>query len=306
MRCAVFLPLFMLSAASTGLRGGAPARAQQGLAPADALLERHDNAAAASAYEALGPQKAKKREGWRQNNWGLALLRLDKPAAAEGHFEKAVEADRANFIARANLGAAWEREGDLTKALDVYTRALELIRAENKALAAGRKAPEADEEAGENRAATAPAGAAAVLTESASPLDNGQVKDALAKAAALLDAGRYAEAGAAYAAIGRTAPAQREGWRLNNWGLCYLRLADPAAARERLERSVQAYPGNAVAWSNLAMAYEQLGLTDKAEQALDRGGAGAGAEGADPQRLELVRLKLAFSAQRRRWEALRR
>lgn len=306
MRPALLNSLFALSLASSGLWGGTPARASLGLAPADALLERHDNSAAAAAYGALGPQSGKKREGWRQNNWGLALLRLDKPAAAEGHFEKAVEADRANFIARANLGAAWEREGDLTKALDVYTRALELIQAENKALASGRKAPEADEEAGENRAAAPPAGSGPSLTESASPLGNDQVKAALAKAGALLDADRYAEAGAAYAAIGSTAPPQREGWRLNNWGLCYLRLGDPASARERLERSVRAYPANAVAWNNLAMAYEQLGLADKAEQAWDRGGRGAGAGGADPQRLELVRLKLAFSAQRRRWEALRR
>jgi tetratricopeptide (TPR) repeat protein len=277
-----------------------------GMAGADALLAGGDDVAAAKAYEALGPQTGTKREGWRQNNWGLALLRLDKPAGAEEHFEKAVEVDRANFIARANLGAAWEREGDLTKALDVYGRALELVRAQNRALARGRKDADADEESKENLASPQPLSATPRLIEKTCTLGPVELKAALAKANDLLDKGLYAQAGDAYAAIGRTTPPQREGWRLNNWGLCYLRLSEPALARERLDRSVRAFPANPVAWNNLAVAYEEMGLTDYAEIAWSRGGGSAGAKGADPQRLELVRAKLAFSDARRLWEALRR
>jgi len=276
------------------------------MAGADALLAAGDDAAAAKAYEALGPQSGTKREGWRQNNWGLALLRLDKPAAAEEHFEQAVEVARANFIARANLGAAWEREGDLTKALDVYGRALELVRVQNRALARGRREPDADEESLENLAAPAPVSATPRLIEKACTLGPVELKAALAAANALLDKGLYAQAGDAYAAIGRTTPPQREGWRLNNWGLCYLRLSNPALARERLDRSVRAFPANPVAWNNLAVAYEEMGLTDYAELAWSRGGGRAGSYGADPRRLELVRVKLAFSDARRLWGALRR
>jgi tetratricopeptide (TPR) repeat protein len=282
------------------------ARAATTLTAANALLESQDYAGAAKAYEALGPQEAKKREGWRQNNWGLALLRLNKPAGSVEHFEKAVDADPRNFTARANLGAAWERVGDRTKAMDVYRRALELVREEDKALSSGKKAPASERETHENLAAAAVESPTARLDEKASTLAGDQLKDALRKASELLDAGQYSDASAAYAAIGQTAPAQREGWRLNNWGLCYLRQGDPATARERLERSVEAFPGNPVAWNNLAIAYEQLGLGDKAKDAWSKAGENAGGEGVDPQRFELAQLKLDFAAERRRWEALSR
>jgi tetratricopeptide (TPR) repeat protein len=299
---AVLLPL----AAAAGLR--AADAAPKGLKGANSLLENQDYANAAKAYEALGVQSGPKREGWRQNNWGLALLRLNKPAESVDHFEKAVESDPRNFTARANLGAAWERVGDRVKALDVYRRALELIREDNKALAAGRKAPATEEETQENLAAATPSpdSPTARLVEKASVLSGDELKDALRKASELLDAGSYKQASDAYAAIGQTVPAQREGWRLNNWGLCYLRLGDPASARERLERSVDAFPGNPVAWNNLGIAYEQLGLADKAKDAWAKAGENGDGNAVDPQRLELSQLKLDFAAERRRWEALSR
>ncbi|MGH7441818.1 MAG: tetratricopeptide repeat protein, partial [bacterium] len=135
-------------------------------------------------------------------------------------------------------------------------------------------------------------------------LDPAALKAALARAGVLLDAGHYAEARDVYAAIGRIPARPKEGWRLNNWGLCELRLARPMRARERLERSVAVFPGNPVAWNNLAVAYEQLGMENEAASAFAKGERGI--QGADPQRLELVKVKLKFSVERRRWESLRR
>ena len=131
-------------------------------------------------------------------------------------------------------------------------------------------------------------------------------KNALKKASDQLDAGQYQAASDAYAAIGQTSPAKREGWRLNNWGLCRLRLSDLSGARDRLERSVEAFPDNPVAWNNLGVVYEGLSLHDKAKDAYAHAGATAGAEAYDPARAELSQLKLDFAAERRRWEALSR
>jgi tetratricopeptide (TPR) repeat protein len=292
-------------ALAVSARADAPAGAvpapPKNWAGANTLLENQDYAAAAAAYEALGEQSGRKRECWRQNNWGLALLRLNKPAEAVEHFEKAVEVDPGNFTPRANLGAAWERVGDRTKALDVYRRALELIKQSNQALMSGASSPALERE----RQAQTGVSPTARLEEKASQLSGDDLKEALRKASELLDAGKYQEASAAYAAIGQTAPAQREGWRLNNWGLCYLRLGDALTARERLERSVEVFPGNPVAWNNLAIACEQLGLVDRAKEALTQA-AGPSGSGGDPQRFELSRVKLDFAAERRRWEALSR
>lgn len=273
------------------------------LAEANQLMAGRDFEGAAKAYESLGKQASKTREGWRQNNWGLALLRLNKPVLAVERFEAAVAADPRNFTARANLAAAWERVGDRVKAADVYRRALELLREQTKALQAGKAKPDA--EAMDNAAAQGVSPSAA-LVEKASSLKGAALKDALNAAAALLDAGEYQKAADAYAVIGQTSPAKREGWRLNNWGLCYLRLGDPAQARERLQRSVEAFPDNPVAWNNLAVALEQLGAAEEARQAYARAGEGSGGEGLDPMRFELGRLKLDFAAERRRWEALNR
>lgn len=273
------------------------------LAEANQLLEAREHEAAVKAYEALGPQASRTREGWRQNNWGLALLRLNRPALAVERFEEAVAVDPRNFTARANLAAAWERVGDRVKAADVYRRALELLREQNAALQSGRAKPDAESRANLDAQGDSPA---ARLDEKASSLKGEALRQALNRAAKLMDEGRHQEAADAYAAIGQTSPAKREGWRLNNWGLCYLRLGDPEQARLRLERSVEAFPDNPVAWNNLAVAYEQLGLAEQARQAYARAGENAGEEGMDPMRFELARLKLDFAAERRRYEALSR
>lgn len=272
-------------------------------ADANALLGRGDAVGAAKAYEALGPQPAKRREAWRRNNWGLALLRLNKPAAAVEQLELALGADPRNFIARSNLGGAYERVGDRLKARDVYARALELLREDIKALSQGRGSRLPDAAAGQ--AAPETPSAQADLEKAAS-LRGEALKAALRDASDLMDAGQYQAAADAYAAIGQTAPAKREGWRLNNWALCALRLGEPQAAYQRLRRAVEADPDNSTAWSNLAIACESLGLADEARQAWGRSGQEAGEDGVDPLRFELARLKLDLAAERRRWEALTR
>jgi superkiller protein 3 len=272
------------------------------LKEANALLEAKQYEAAAEAYQKLGEQASKKREGWRLNNWGLALLRQNKPAQAVEPLEKAVAADSRNFTAWSNLGAAYERVGDRVKASDIYQKALDLLQTETKALQSGKKA--ADAEAAENLAAAGDT-LAAKAEEKASALKGEALKEALKKAAEMLDRGRYQEAAAAYAEIGSTAPAKREGWRLNNWGLCFLRLGDAGSARSRLERSVEVFPDNPVAWNNLGVAYEALGLADKAKEAYGRAAGSSGEADHDPVRSGLNRLKLDFAAERRRWEAMR-
>ncbi len=260
------------------------------LGPADALLARGRYAEAAAAYASLGPQASRVRESWRRNNWGLALLRAGRPAAAVGQFRAAVEADPRNFVARANLGAAYEQVGDVTKALAVYRRALAVLKA------GLRQGAEAADGSGLDIAPT-PA-AVATPVERACALGPRRLKAVLHRAAALLGAGQYAEARAVYASIGRVRPAVREGWLLNNWGLCDLRLARPDLARERLERSVSVDPANRTAWYNLAVADEQLGLVSEAAAAFARGGGRSSS--VDPQRLELARVELEFDRLRAR------
>ena len=281
-----------------------PAHSGEGaLAKANALLEARDFDAAAQAYEKLGKQDSKKREAWRLNNWGLALLRLNKPAQAVDLLEEAKNADPKNFTARSNLATAYERVGDKVKAAEVYKRGLELLREENKALQAGRRGVDDEEQA---NVAAASDSSTAKVEEKASALKGEDLKSALKKASELLDNGQYQAASDAYAVIGQTTPAKREGWRLNNWGLCRLRLNDAAGARERLERSVEAFPDNPVAWNNLGVAYETLGLHEKAKAAYGHAATSADGEVYDPARAELNQLKLDYAAESRRWEALSR
>ena len=285
------------------LCAGAARAAEGALTQANALLESGDLEAAAKAYEKLGPQSSKTREAWRLNNWGLALMRLNKPAQAVELFEKSRDTDPKNFTARGNLASAYERVGDKVKAADVYRRALELLRESTKALQAGKKGMDAEAQAD---LAAAEVSSTARVEEKASALKGEELKAALKKASELLDGGQYQAAADAYGAIGQTSPAKREGWRLNNWGLCLLRTGDTKGARERLERSVEAFPDNPVAWNNLAVAYEALNLADKAKEAYAKAASNSGGEAYDPARAELSQLKLDFAAERRRWEALSR
>jgi tetratricopeptide (TPR) repeat protein len=298
------LKLFIAILIGMALTATGPAFGAEGaLAAANALLEHNDFDSAAKAYEKLGKQSSKTREAWRLNNWGLALLRLNKPAQAVELLEQAKAVDPKNFTARGNLASSYERIGDKVKAAEVYRTGLELLRDETKALQAGKKG--ADAEATSNVAVSSET-YTAHIEEKASNLKGEALKAALKQASELLDAGQHQAASDAYAAIGQVSPAKREGWRLNNWGLCRLRLNDAVGARERLERSVEAFPDNPVAWNNLGVAYEALGQQDKAKEAYGRAAASSGGEAYDPLRAELSQLKLDFAAERRRWEALSR
>lgn len=296
LKCLMILGLAL--AFAPGVRA-----AEGALTQANALLESGDLESAAKAYEKLGPQSSKTREAWRLNNWGLALMRLNKPAQAVELFEKSRDTDPKNFTARGNLASGYERVGDKVKAADVYRRALELLREDAKALQAGKKLPDAESKA---NLAASDVSTTVKVEEKASTLKGDGLKAALKKASELLDGGQYQAAADAYAAIGQTSPAKREGWRLNNWGLCLLRTGDAKGARERLERSVETFPDNPVAWNNLAIAYETLNLGDKAKEAYAKAASNSGGEAYDPARAELSQLKLDFAAERRRWEALSR
>lgn len=83
----------------------------------------------------------------------------------------------------------------------------------------------------------------------------------------LLDAGKFEEALAAYAALGEARSSKVETWRLNNMGLCYLRTEKPAEALPLLRKAVEVEPGNSVAWNNLGVALENSGDFDNALEA---------------------------------------
>jgi Flp pilus assembly protein TadD len=251
-------------------------------------------------FEALGPQKSPKTEGWRLNNWGLGLLRKDKAGDAAPVLEKAVAADSKNFTAWANLAAAYEKIGDKVKASDTFKRALELLRAENAALMAGRKAK--DQETVVN---TEPISQTAdtELQELPTALKGDALAAALKQANAMMDGGKFQDAVEAYAKIGITTPAKREGWRLNNWGLAYVRLGDYAKALPRLRKSVEVFPDNPKAWNNLGVACENLGLAAQAKDAYTKAAGSGRATDMDASKVELNSLKLDFNAERKKWEA---
>ena len=265
------------------------------------LLDQGKLDEAAASYEALGPQKAAKSEAWRLNNWGLALLRKDKAGDAVPLLEKAVATDSKNFTAWANLAAAYEKIGDRVKAADTFRKALELLRAENAALASGKKAR--DHEAVANAEPATPT--AGLLNESPSPLKGETLARALKAANALMDGGKFQEAVEAYAKIGITTPAKREGWRLNNWGLAYIRLGQYAEALPRLKKSVEVFPDNPKAWNNLGVAYENLGRAAEAKEAYTKAVGSGQASEADAAKIELNHVKLDFNAEKKQWEASR-
>jgi tetratricopeptide (TPR) repeat protein len=250
--------------------------------------------------EALGPQKSPKTEGWRLNNWGLGLLRKDKAGDAAPILERAVAADSKNFTAWANLAAAYEKIGDKVKAGDTFKRALELLRSENAALSAGKKAK--DQEAVVNSEPVSKT-AETDLAELPTKLKGEALAAALKQANAMMDAGKFQEAADAYASIGITTPAKREGWRLNNWGLAYVRLGDFDKALPRLKKSVEVFPDNPKAWNNLGVACENLGLSGEAKDAYTRAAGSGRATDMDPSKVELNSLKLDFNAERKKWEA---
>lgn len=278
-----------------------PSAAAPSLKMAKHFLDEGRLDEAVAIYEALGPQKAAKSEGWRLNNWGLALLRKDKAGDATPVLEKAVSADSKNFTAWANLAAAYEKIGDKVKAADTFRRALELLRSENAALGSGKR--KKDVEAMVNAGPVSRA--AEALVESPSTLSGAALAAALKDANSMMDAGKFLEAADAYAKIGITTPAKREGWRLNNWGLALIRLGDFKQALPRLKKSVEAFPDNPKAWNNLGVACENLGLNEEAGEAYARAAGSSTEADKDSAKIELNRTKLDFNAEKKKWEASR-
>jgi Flp pilus assembly protein TadD len=254
---------------------------------------------AAAMYEAMGPQKSPKSEGWRMNNWGLTLLKKERAGDAVPILEKAVAADPKNFTAWANLASAYEKIGDRVKAADTYRRALELLRSENSALATGKKGRDA--EAVANALPASPV--AESLVESPTRLKGESLALALKDANSKMDSGRFQEAADAYAKIGICSPAKREGWRLNNWGLAYLRMGEYPKALPRLLKSLEVFPENPKAWNNLGVAYENLGLGAEARQAYTKAADAGKSSDLDSAKVELNHLKLDFNAEKKKWEA---
>jgi Flp pilus assembly protein TadD len=289
---------------SRGAEASAPAkkaRPSGSLKAAKALLDAGQLDEAAAIYEAMGPQASPKTEGWRLNNWGLTLLRKDKAGEAAPILEHAVASDGKNFTAWANLAAAYEKIGDKVKAADTFRRALELLRAENAALASGRRAKDQEELA--NASPASPD--AETLDELPTRLKGDALAGALKDANAMMDGGKFAEAAEAYAKIGITTPAKREGWRLNNWGLAYIRLGDYAKALPRLKKSTELFPENPKAWNNLGVAFENLGLAAEAKDAYTKAAGTGEASETDVAKIELNNLKLDFNAEKKKWEASR-
>lgn len=296
---AILLALALLSPLAS-----ARLSAKSGLLEANELLTHQQYEQAIKAFELAGVQNAKRKEGWRLNNWGLCLIRLDKAGQAVPILEQAIEADQKNFTVRANLGAAYEKIGDKVKAMDVYRRALELLKQENGQLSSGKTSrdPEAVENEPVGVTDTASA-AASAFAEPPSRLKEVQLKAALKAASDFLQAEKFQEAANAYAAIGMCGGAKREGWKLNNWGLALIRLGNFKEALPRLKKSVGIYPDNPKAWNNLGVVYENLGSAQEAKDAYAQARGSGTEDQGDAVKAELNQLKLDFNVEKKKWEA---
>ncbi len=254
------------------------------LQEANETLDRGEFLAAAKAFEEAGPTTPKRREAWRLNNWGLAFIRAEKPSLALPLLEQAVVADPKNGTAWGNLATAYEHVGDRSKALETFRRAIQTLRAtEGSQISATAEV--------EDRGAPAFIQPDCVLSADA-------LKVALGAASKLMDEGKFQEAAKAYEELGRTRPAKREGWKLNNWALALMNLDQHDLARARLELSVKLHPGNPVAWNNLGVVYQKLGLLRSARHAYGRAVA-TGGGAFDTQRAELNQVKIDYQALRR-------
>ncbi len=121
---------------------------------------------------------------------------------------------------------------------------------------------------------------------------------AMKAANALLDAGQYDEAVAAYEKIGACKSKKTEGWRLNNEGLSYLLSNQSDKALPLLEKAVATDETNFTAWNNLGSCYENLNQMDKAQDAYQKSVDAANNAGADSAKAEgnLAALKARMNA----------
>jgi Flp pilus assembly protein TadD len=92
----------------------------------------------------------------------------------------------------------------------------------------------------------------------------------LNEANALLAKQQYEQAAQSFEAAGKQAQKKKEAWRLNNWGLCLIRLDKAGQAGPILEEAVAADPKNFTAWANLGAAYEKIGDRVKAADTYGR------------------------------------
>lgn len=87
---------------------------------------------------------------------------------------------------------------------------------------------------------------------------------------ALMDAGKYDEAIAAYEKMGELKSNRMEAWRCNNEGLACLDANKNDQALPLLEKATTTDPSNSVAWNNLGVCYERLNQLDKAKDAYQK------------------------------------
>jgi tetratricopeptide (TPR) repeat protein len=133
--------------------------------------------------------------------------------------------------------------------------------------------------------------AAAVQPVSPTAQAAATVKPNMKDARMLLNKGQFSESLEMYKAVGPLKSKMAESWRLNNMGLCSIKLGNYQDAIQPLEASVLADPKNHVAWNNLGVAFENTGAKDKAIEAYSKGVEAAKAAGSSSEKSE-ANLKL--------------
>ena len=86
---------------------------------------------------------------------------------------------------------------------------------------------------------------------------------------ALMDAGKYDEAIAAYEKMGELKSNRMEAWRCNNEGLACLDANKNDQALPLLEKATTTDPSNSVAWNNLGLALWTQGRDREAARAFE-------------------------------------
>lgn len=93
------------------------------LKAASDLMDQGKFVESSAAYEQIGMTTPAKREGWRLNNWGLALIRAGEYSKAVPRLKKSVEIFPDNPKAWNNLGVAYENLGMNDEAKAAYQSA---------------------------------------------------------------------------------------------------------------------------------------------------------------------------------------
>jgi tetratricopeptide (TPR) repeat protein len=130
----------------------------------------------------------------------------------------------------------------------------------------------ADNAAPASTVQTTPSAVATVVHKAKAAKQDSPTVTAMKAAIALADAGKTAEAVAAYEKMGVLKSKTMEAWRLNNEALAYLQAATPVPEKAvpLLEKSVATDENNYIAWNNLGSAYEQTDQLEKAKDAYQK------------------------------------